>query len=68
MIEKVAAMKGFDYSPSDKELKAQTEVAKKQYIIVTIVFFKYYCDIKKFDNLSLKSNHSFLVEFFNNLN
>ena len=55
-------MKGFDYSPLDKELKAQTEVAKKQYIIITIVFFKYYCDIKKFDN------HSFLVESFNNLN
>ena len=31
-------------------------------------FFKYYRDIKKFDNLSLKLKHSFLAEFFNDLN
>ena len=31
-------------------------------------FFKYYRDIKKFDNLSLKSKYSFLEEFSNDLN
>ena len=30
-------------------------------------FFKYYCDIKKFDNLSSKSMYSFLIRFFNDL-
>ena len=31
-------------------------------------FNKYYCDSKKFDNLSFKSKYSFLAEFFNDLN
>ena len=31
-------------------------------------FYKYYRDREKFDNLSFKSKHSFLNEFFNELN
>ena len=31
LLEKVAIMKRIDYSTLDKELKAQTDIAKKQY-------------------------------------
>ena len=31
MLEKVATMKWFEYSPLGKELKAQTDIAKKQH-------------------------------------
>ena len=31
MLEKSATMKRFEYSPLGKELKAQTDIAKKQY-------------------------------------
>ena len=31
MLEKAAKMKRFEYPPLGKELKAQTDVAKKQY-------------------------------------
>ena len=34
---------------------------------VNIVFWKYYPDSKKFDNLSFQSNNSFLQEFLNDL-
>ena len=30
-------------------------------------FYKYYCDIKNFDNLSLGSKYSFLAKLFNYL-
>ena len=33
-----------------------------------IIFYKYYCDIKKFDNLSFKSKYSFMAKFFKYLN
>ena len=90
-------MKRFEYSPLGKELKAQTNIAKKQYqkldnnfefdkiikkekptfknynksnLIYNskYSFYKYYHDSKKFDNLSFKSNYSFLYEFLNGLN
>ena len=96
LLEKAAAMKRFEYFPLGKELKAQTDIAKKQYqkfdntfefdrIIkkekstfenysksnliydVNHSFYKYYRDKKIFDNLSLKSKHSFLNEFLDNL-
>ena len=31
LLEKAATIKRFEYSPLDKELKAQTDIAKKQY-------------------------------------
>ena len=31
LLEKVATMKRFEYSPFGKELKSQTDIAKKQY-------------------------------------
>ena len=31
LLEKAATMKRFEYSPLDKELKARTDIAKKQY-------------------------------------
>ena len=31
MLEKIAASKGFVYSPLGSELKKQTDIAKKQY-------------------------------------
>ena len=31
LLKKVAAIKRYEYSPLDKELKAQTDIAKKQY-------------------------------------
>ena len=31
MLEKATTIKRFEYSPLDKELKAQTDIAKKQY-------------------------------------
>ena len=31
LLEKVAAIKIYEYSPLDKELKSQTDIAKKQY-------------------------------------
>ena len=31
LLEKAATMKRFEYSPLGKELKAQTDIAKKQY-------------------------------------
>ena len=31
LLEKAATMKRFEYSPLGKELKAQTDMAKKQY-------------------------------------
>ena len=38
MLEKAPALKKFEYSPLDKELKAQTSTAKKQYQILDEVF------------------------------
>ena len=32
-----------------------------------IVYFKYYCDNKKFDNISFKSKYSFLAEFLDDI-
>ena len=31
MLEEAASMKRYEYSPSGKKLKAQTDIAKKQY-------------------------------------
>ena len=31
MVEKAATMKRFEYSPLEKELKVQTDIAKNQY-------------------------------------
>ena len=90
-------MKRFEYSVLDKELKAQTDTAKKQYqklddayrfdkIIKkekqalkkysksdliynsNYSFYKYFCDVKKFDSLFPESKYSFLTKFFNDLN
>ena len=43
MLEKAATMKRFEYPPFGKELKAQTDIAKKQYkkLDVTYEFDKY---------------------------
>ena len=38
LLEKVAAIKRFEYSPSGKELKAKTSVAEKQYQKLDKVF------------------------------
>ena len=90
LLEKAATLKRFEYSPLNKESKAQTDIAKKQYqkwedtpkfnkmIIRKVekytksnliynnkhIFYKSYSHSKNFDNLSLKSKYSFLVEFF----
>ena len=97
LLEKAATMKRFQYSLLGKELKAQTDIAKKQYQKLDDTFrfdkiikkekqalenynksnliynskhsfYKYYCDSKKFDSLSLKSKYSFLLEFSKDLN
>ena len=96
MLEKVTAIKRFEYSPLSRELKKQIDIAKKQYQRLDTLcefdetinihdkkqtlkkcnksylinnsnhsFYKYCRDIKKFDNLSLKSKYSILAEFFN---
>ena len=66
-------IKRFKYSPLDKELKAQTDIAKKKYqnysksdliCISNYSFSKYYHDSKKIDNLSLESKYLFLPNFF----
>ena len=66
-------IKRFKYSPLDKELKAQTDIAKKKYqnysksdLIYNsnYSFSKYYRDSKKIDNLSLESKYLFLPNFF----
>ena len=90
-------MKRFEYLSLGKELKAQTDLGKKQYrklddtfkldkiikkekqalenySISNLMynskntFYKYYCDSKTFNSLSLKSNYSFLCEFLHDLN
>ena len=85
MLEKVATIKGFEYSPLGKELKAQTGIGKKQYQKVDNTF-EFDKIIKKekptienysksnliYDTnhsfyLSFKSKHSFLNEFFDDL-
>ena len=87
----------FEYSPLGKKLKAQTDIAKKQYQKLDDTFkldkmikkekpalkncsksnliynrkqsfYKYYHDSKSFNNLSLRSKYSLLLEFFNDLN
>ena len=97
MLEKAATMKRFEYLPLGKELKAQTDLAKKQYqklddafkldkiikkekpapenySISNLIynskhtFYKYYCDSKIFNSLSLKSKYLFLCEFLHDLN
>ena len=91
LLEKPATMEIFKYSPLGKELKAQTDIAKKlskldstygsakifnkeNYSKSNLIydanhsFYKYFCDNKKFDNLSLKSKYSFLDKCFNDLN
>ena len=98
LLEKAATIKRFEYLPLGKELKAQTEIAKKQYQGLDKIyefdetinkndkkttlkkyskselmydanhsFYKYYRDNNKFDNLSFKSNCSFLANFFGDL-
>ena len=95
LLEKAATMKRFEYSRLGKELKAQTDIAKKQYQTLhksyendkTInkkptrkkysksdltydanhSFYKYFRDNRTFNNFSFKSEYSFLVEFFNDL-
>ena len=81
MLEETVTIEIFQYSPLGKELKAQTNIAKKQshksdntksilnkYSKSDVIykgnnsFYKYFCYNKKFDNLSFKSKHSFLVE------
>ena len=81
MLEETVTIEIFQYSPLGKELKAQTNIAKKQshksdntksilnkYSKSDVIykgnnsFYKYFCYNKKFDNLSFKSNYSFLVE------
>ena len=49
--------------------KLTLKMYNKLYVIYdsNFSFFKYYCDIKKFDNLSSKSMYSFLIRFFNDL-
>ena len=90
-------MKRFEYSPLGKELKAQTDIVRKQYqnlhdtykfdkvikkeelifknynksnLIYNSKyrFYKYCRGSKKIDNLSFKSQNSFLYEFLNNSN
>ena len=62
LLEKAATMKRFEYSPLGKELKAQTDIAKKQYQKLgdSIGFDKV---IKKENyyklNLIYDANHSF---------
>ena len=50
MLEKAATFKRFEYLPLGKELKAQTDIAKKQYQILDKI---YEFDEKK--NQQLKS-------------
>ena len=90
-------MKRFENSSLGNKLKAQTDIAKKQYqklddfyesdkiikkekptlkiysksdIIYNSNYscYKYYRDSKKFDNISLESKYTFLVEFFKDSN
>ena len=85
LLKKASTTKKFEYSPLGKQLKAQTDNAKKKYqkldntlefdkIIKSELMYnsKYsfynYRNGKKINNLSLKSQYSFLVEFFNDLN
>ena len=92
MLEKACTMKRLEYYPLDKELKAQTDIAKKQHQKLSNTlgfnkvinkenysksnvtydanhsFCKYSRDSEKFDNLSFKSNYSFLETVFDNLN
>ena len=89
LLEKAATMNRFEYSPLGKELKAQTDIAKKKsyendktiskkptrkkYSKSDLTydanhsFYKYFRDNRIFNNLSFKSEYSFLVEFFNDL-
>ena len=81
MLEETVTIQIFQYSPLGKELKAQTNIAKKQspksdntksilnkYSKSDVIykgnnsFYKYFCYNKKFDNLSFKSKHLFLVK------
>ena len=38
LLEKTATIKRFEYSPLGKELKAQTDIAKKQYQTLDIIY------------------------------
>ena len=81
MLEETVTIEIFQYSPLGKELKAQTNIVKKQshksdntksmlnkYSKSDVIykgnssFYKYFCYNKKFDNLSFKSKHLFLVK------
>ena len=39
LLKKAAAMKRFEYSPLGKELKARTDISKKQYQVLDKAFF-----------------------------
>ena len=51
MLEKAATTKRFEYSPLGKELKAQTDIAKKQYQKLD--------DTYEFDKIIIKEKPTF---------
>ena len=62
LLEKVVTMKRFEYSPFGKELKAQTDIAKKQYQKLGNAYeFGEKLQYKKYNssNLVYNSKHSF---------
>ena len=71
LLEKAATMKRFEYSPLGKELKAQTDIAKKQYqkLDDTDEFVRMKKEIPtiekyKRSNLTYSSKYSF-YEYYN---
>ena len=50
LLEKASTIKRFEYSPLDKESKAQTDIAKKQYQKLG--------DTYEFDKIIKKENYS----------
>ena len=63
MLEKATAMKRFEYSPLDKELKAQTSAAEKQYQKLEKVFGSYKKEEKKLKSCAESKSHN-IKEFY----
>ena len=63
LLEKAATTKKFEYSPSGKELKAQTDIAKKQYQGLNKFFKsdeKEEATLKNYDKLDLIYNSKYI--------
>ena len=58
LLEKAATMKRFEYSPLGKELKVQTDIAKKQY--------QKFDNTYKFDKI-IKEGKATLNKYFNQI-